>query len=66
VTGILDRALGLYQDKKSFFRIRKHAMEKKNGWEERTGEYLRIYRGVHASAPGTNQDLLMARMALKM
>ena len=66
VTDILDRTLKLYQDKKSFFAFRKHAMEKKNGWEERTGEYLGIYRKMHLSAMESHQDLLMARMALKM
>lgn len=66
VTDILERALKLYQDKKSFIAFRRHAMEKQNGWAERTGEYLGIYRGMHSSAAESRQDLLMARMALKM
>jgi len=66
VIDVLDRALDLYQDKKTFFSYRSHAMDKQNGWEERTGEYLRIYAGVLPSAPEIRQGLLMARMALKM
>ena len=66
VTDILDRALKIYRDKKAFLPLRRHAMEKNNSWEERTGEYLRLYKGLPSSVPGSGQDLLMARMALKM
>ncbi len=63
---MLVQAVGIFQDKNMYARFRINAMKQKNGWDERSEEYLHSYQELFFSDPRSDQDLLMARMALKM